>query len=118
MGTVSSGDGPPPERLGEAPVAACSAALPEISMEEIKKHSTKKDTWIIIDGKVYDLNKDSPLKGSHSNGEEKFLTDHPGGKKILIMQGGKDATEVFKEFHSKSILDKYGEALCIGIVKN
>ena len=106
----------------------------------MKKHADKKgkDTWIIIDGLVYDMNIDSPLKGGHSSGEPKFLTDHPGGKKVLIKQGdiqtyltlltgadrlirspsgGKDASEVFKEFHSKSILEKYGPPLCVGKVK-
>jgi len=85
----------------------------------VKKHADKKgkDTWIIIDGLVYDMNIDSPLKGGHSSGEPKFLTDHPGGKKVLIKQGGKDASEVFKEFHSKSILEKYGPPLCVGKVK-
>eukprot|EP00656_Telonema_subtile_P021165 TRINITY_DN221_c0_g1_i3.p2 TRINITY_DN221_c0_g1~~TRINITY_DN221_c0_g1_i3.p2 ORF type:complete len:130 (+),score=45.40 TRINITY_DN221_c0_g1_i3:86-475(+) len=89
----------------------------EYSWDEIKKHKSKTDTWIVIDGKVYDCNKDSPLKGSHSSGEDKFLADHPGGKKIIVMQGGKDASETFKEFHSKSILEKYGPGLCIGTVK-
>merc|ERR1711865_1299845 len=91
-----------------APLPA--AELPEYTIEEIKKHADKKgkECWIIIDGLVYDMNIDSPLKGGHSSGEPKFLTDHPGGK---------DASEVFKEFHSKSILEKYGPGLCIGKVK-
>lgn len=55
----------------------------------MKKHADKKgkDCWIIIDGLIYDMNIDSPLKGGHSSGEPKFLTDHPGGKKVLIKQG-------------------------------
>merc|ERR1711934_1335721 len=104
-------------RLAQHLAPEPAGALPEFTWDEIKKHATKTDTWIVIDGKVYDCNKSSPLKGSHSSGEDKFLADHPGGKKIIVMQGGQDASETFKEFHSKSILEKYGPALCIGTVK-
>merc|ERR1711907_454664 len=94
-----------------------AASLPEFTMDEVKKHNTKADCWIVIDGKIYDANRDSPLKGSHSSGQAKFLDDHPGGKKVVFMRAGKDASEAFSEFHNKSILKKYGEALCVGTVK-
>jgi cytochrome b involved in lipid metabolism len=61
------------------------------TMEEVKKHKTKKDAWIVIKNKVYDITK--------------WIPKHPGGE--AIMKGvGKDATELFMNnpAHSPSIL--------------
>ncbi|WVZ93161.1 hypothetical protein U9M48_039165 [Paspalum notatum var. saurae] len=48
--------------------------------EEISKHSTRKDCWIIIKDKVYDV---TP-----------YVEEHPGGDAILNNAGG-DSTEGF-----------------------
>ena len=79
--------------------------LPKLTMEEVKKHHTKKDCWIVIEGKVYDLSSDSPLQGSHSSGKAKFINDHPGGKKVLVRAAGTDATESFNEASPSPICD-------------
>lgn len=50
------------------------------SLSDISTHSTAKDCWLTIEGKVYDVTK--------------FIPTHPGGEAIL--QGcGKDATSMF-----------------------
>eukprot|EP00438_Fugacium_kawagutii_P019656 Skav214906 [mRNA] locus=scaffold4992:2772:2975:+ [translate_table: standard] len=53
-----------------------------LTMEEIAKHNTDKDCWVIVGDQVLDVTK--------------FLNDHPGGKKSIMMFAGKDATEEFR----------------------
>ena len=77
--------------------------MKEFSLEEINKHKTAKDCWIIIKDKVYDVTK--------------FLSDHPGGKKVLVRVGGKDATEQFYQLHKESVLEKVGKQYQIGTLK-
>jgi cytochrome b involved in lipid metabolism len=57
---------------------------------------------VIIHGGVYDL---TP-----------FLSEHPGGKKILLKHAGIDATEKFDAFHNASVLSKLGAQYLIGKV--
>ena len=55
--------------------------LVEYSVEEISKHNTMKDCWIIL--------------GSKENGGEKvydvtsYLNDHPGGPEVMLEYAGK-----------------------------
>eukprot|EP00164_Ancoracysta_twista_P002679 GFYU01003563.1.p1 GENE.GFYU01003563.1~~GFYU01003563.1.p1 ORF type:complete len:498 (+),score=153.23 GFYU01003563.1:29-1495(+) len=60
------------------------------SAQEVEKHNTKEDCWVIIHGGVYDLTD--------------FLGDHPGGVKPIRPYFGKDATQAFDLIHPKSIL--------------
>lgn len=65
----------------------------DLSLEEIMKHNTEEDCWVIIKDTVYDLTK--------------FLSDHPGGKKAIMLFAGKDATEEFDMLHPPNVLKKY-----------
>ncbi|XP_058743844.1 cytochrome b5-like [Vicia villosa] len=60
-----------------------------LTFEDVAKHNQKKDCWIIINKKVYDV---TP-----------FLDDHPGGDEALLSATGKDATLDFEDVgHSDS----------------
>lgn len=49
------------------------------TMEEIAKHASADDLWMVIEDKVYDMTS--------------FLDDHPGGRRLPLRSGGKDACE-------------------------
>ena len=74
--------------------------LPKYTMEEVAKHNTKDDCWIILDERVYDITS--------------FIDRHPGGVGPVVNMAGKDATEQFEMLHNKSVLKRYGKKLLIG----
>ncbi|KAJ3056228.1 hypothetical protein HK097_007711 [Rhizophlyctis rosea] len=76
--------------------------MPSFSVEQVAAHNSEKDVWIIVNGKAYDVTS--------------FLNDHPGGKKILLKVAGQDASKQFAQFHSPSVLEKYGPKLYKGDV--
>ncbi|KAL8480774.1 hypothetical protein ACS0TY_026791 [Phlomoides rotata] len=66
------------------------------TLSEVSEHNTKKDCWLVIGGKVYDVTK--------------FLDDHPGGDEVLLTSTGKDATEDFEDVgHSTAARAMLGE---------
>ncbi|KAE8682788.1 hypothetical protein F3Y22_tig00111237pilonHSYRG00037 [Hibiscus syriacus] len=59
------------------------------TLSQVAQHKSKKDCWIVIDGRVLNVTK--------------FQEEHPGGEEALIEWAGKDATQAFKDIgHSKS----------------
>eukprot|EP00929_Paragymnodinium_shiwhaense_P050250 TRINITY_DN2530_c0_g2_i1.p1 TRINITY_DN2530_c0_g2~~TRINITY_DN2530_c0_g2_i1.p1 ORF type:complete len:513 (-),score=152.97 TRINITY_DN2530_c0_g2_i1:509-2047(-) len=68
------------------------ASLPTMTMQEVAKHNTKEDCWLVIHGKAYDLTK--------------FARAHPGGSKLIYENAGMDATAPFDHTHPKDIMDR------------
>ena len=73
------------------------------SMEELKGHTSEKDVWMAIHGKVYDVTK--------------FVEDHPGGPEIMMEYAGADATEAFDDVAHSPAAHKQLEGLLIGQVE-
>ncbi|GAA5908234.1 hypothetical protein JCM6882_006777 [Rhodosporidiobolus microsporus] len=72
-----------------------------LTLEQVASHtSPDKGVWLVVEGGVYDVTD--------------FLDDHPGGKKILLNMAGKDATDKFRQFHSKKVLEKTAAPFLIG----
>ncbi|KAI8876973.1 acyl-CoA dehydrogenase NM domain-like protein [Backusella circina FSU 941] len=67
--------------------------LKSFQVEEVRRHSSSDDVWIIIDGSVYDLTR--------------FVDLHPGGAQPILEYAGKDATEAFYGLHRQDVLKKY-----------
>ncbi|KAI9833470.1 MAG: hypothetical protein M1819_003628 [Sarea resinae] len=53
-----------------------------VTYDEVAKHNRPGDIWLVIRDKVYDV--------------DGWLEDHPGGTRILLENGGTDATEVWE----------------------
>ena len=52
--------------------------------QEIHRHTSKEDCWLVIEKKVYDVSR--------------YMTEHPGGPWKLYGKAGEDATQSFKIF--------------------
>lgn len=59
-----------------------------ITMEEVAKHNSEEDCWIVVKNKVYDVNE--YIKSGV----------HPGGNASITMNAGEDTTEDFEAVHS------------------
>jgi len=55
--------------------------LQDYTVSEVSRHNSKKDIWIIVKDKVYDVTK--------------FLPEHPGTEASLMKWAGKDCTAPF-----------------------
>ncbi|CAF0780983.1 unnamed protein product [Rotaria sp. Silwood1] len=76
----------------------------QYTWDEIRRHSNKKDRWIVIDKHVYDVTN---------------WIKHPGGQVILNHYAGQDASEAFLAFHPNlALVQKYLKAFYIGDVIN
>mmetsp|Transcript_71737 Transcript_71737/g.115818 ORF Transcript_71737/g.115818 Transcript_71737/m.115818 type:complete len:584 (+) Transcript_71737:117-1868(+) len=79
---------PVPEVYGkESPQDAqtLTKELPKMTIEEVQKHDTREDAWIVIEDAIYEVTA--------------FAKDHPGGPLPIWGVAGRDATDHFLAFH-------------------
>jgi len=86
-----------------APAAAAKPAQKEYTLDEVAKHKTEKDCWVVVNGQVLDVTS--------------FLKDHPGGKQAILLYAGKDATAEFNMLHKPDVVGKYAPHTIIGTLK-
>src|ERR1043165_5219838 len=71
--------------------------------EEVARHNTPSDLWVIHNNKVYDVTE--------------FAVDHPGGPELIKEWGGKDVTKILVDSnlheHSDIAYEVLAE-LCMG----
>jgi len=105
---VSAGQAQPAQADTSSAAAPVAAAEPkktgEYTLDEVAKHNTEGDCWVVVNGRVLDVTK--------------FLPDHPGGKKSILLYAGRDATEEFNMLHKPDVVDKYAPSAIIGTLKN
>eukprot|EP00008_Paramoeba_atlantica_P005363 CAMPEP_0201488932 /NCGR_PEP_ID=MMETSP0151_2-20130828/20468_1 /ASSEMBLY_ACC=CAM_ASM_000257 /TAXON_ID=200890 /ORGANISM="Paramoeba atlantica, Strain 621/1 / CCAP 1560/9" /LENGTH=608 /DNA_ID=CAMNT_0047874365 /DNA_START=17 /DNA_END=1843 /DNA_ORIENTATION=- len=84
-----------------APAAPAPAAPQKVyTPEEVAKHNKDSDCWVIVNGEVLDVTG--------------FLSDHPGGKKPIMLFAGRDASTEFNLLHKPDVVEKYAPEVIIG----
>jgi flavocytochrome c len=96
----------PTSAPGAAPAAAPAASKTDRNKvwtkEEVAKHNSEADCWVIVNGQVLNVTS--------------FLKDHPGGKKAILLFAGKDASDEFNMLHKPDVVDKYAPESVIGVI--
>merc|ERR1719329_233528 len=87
---------------GAAAAAAAGGGGGGYTLEEVAKHTSKSDCWVVVDGQVLDVTK--------------FLGDHPGGELAILTFAGKDASEEFDMIHPPDVIGKYAPDAVIGVL--
>ncbi|KAK8857246.1 hypothetical protein PGQ11_013158 [Apiospora arundinis] len=64
----------------------------KIDAADVARHASPDDCWVVVNGKVYDLTK--------------FAPEHPGGADIVYTWAGKDASEIYNEFHTPQRIER------------
>jgi L-lactate dehydrogenase (cytochrome) len=72
-----------------------SGSTRKISTTEISKHSTAEDSWIVLNGEVWDVTY--------------FAPRHPGGYGIIANYLGGDASQAYNEVHGPDLVRKWLE---------
>mmetsp|Transcript_24334 Transcript_24334/g.44665 ORF Transcript_24334/g.44665 Transcript_24334/m.44665 type:complete len:137 (-) Transcript_24334:55-465(-) len=83
-----------------------TAAKPHraISMEEVKKHNTEKDCWIVMHGLVYALPRD-------------FLDKHPGGGDVVTAYAGQECTDAFEDIAHSDNAREWADDFIVGYLE-
>jgi cytochrome b involved in lipid metabolism len=84
---LAAGTVAPANTPANTPVAT-AAAEKVFTMKEVAAHATIDSCWFIVKGVVYDVTQS--------------IAKHPGGKKAILANCGKDATAAFETRGGKS----------------
>jgi cytochrome b involved in lipid metabolism len=90
-------------RSGAASSSPSRASEKTYTIDEVATHNKKEDIWVVVDGQVLDVTK--------------FLPDHPGGEKAILLYAGRDATEEFNMLHDPKVIPRYAPDAVIGRVR-
>merc|ERR1712241_1070491 len=72
------------------------------TMEEVAKHTSKSDCWVVVNGEVLNVTN--------------FLSEHPGGELAILTFAGRDASEEFNMIHPPDVIPKYAPDAVIGVL--
>jgi cytochrome b involved in lipid metabolism len=90
---------PPNESLVDL-ITDWRAALSLITVDEVAKHNSEDDCWIIVTG----VGSPSQKIGSDYYAPNyvydvtQFLKEHPGGKKVIMTYAGREVADIFLAF--------------------
>ncbi|KAM0232283.1 hypothetical protein ACHAP5_010803 [Fusarium lateritium] len=74
-----------------------------IPRAEVAQHNTTESCWIVIHGTVWDVTD--------------FLSEHPGGRTLILKSAGEDATAPYDEVHEPDLVTRIlSPEACLGTV--
>ncbi|KAJ0413474.1 cytochrome b5-like heme/steroid binding domain-containing protein [Aspergillus carlsbadensis] len=79
-----------------------TASTTRLTPEDVKRHTSAKDLFIIVHDRVYDITN--------------FVEEHPGGTDVLLELGGQDATEAFEEVDHSADAREVLHGLQVGVL--
>ncbi|WEW58174.1 hypothetical protein PRK78_003642 [Emydomyces testavorans] len=79
------------------------AADKEFTLQEVAAHDSKKDLYLVVNEKVYNVSS--------------FVDEHPGGEEVLLDVAGQDATEAFEDVGHSDEAREILDGLLVGKVK-
>lgn len=94
---------PPPSTAKASGYTQFKVPDQEYTAEEVAKHNSEADCWVIVKNVVLDLTK--------------FLDNHPGGKESIVKFAGQDATTSFDMLHEDNVIPRYAAECVIGRLK-
>merc|ERR1719181_705977 len=74
----------------------------QVHRDEVAKHSSKDDCWVVLNGHAYNLTS--------------FMNEHPGGAAIIAKYAGRDASKAFNPIHPKDIVNTLPASALLGPV--
>jgi len=83
----------PKPKVGELPSTP-------YTKEEVAKHDSREDAWVVINGYVYDVSR--------------FVEKHPGGWLPIVNMAGKDCTDAFENYHPAKVTTHMLPCYCVG----
>merc|ERR1712232_424553 len=72
------------------------------TVEEVAKHRSKDDCWVIVNGLVLDVTD--------------WLPVHPGGHQAIILFAGMDASTEWNQIHPPDVISRHARHTVIGQV--
>ncbi|XP_069755362.1 acyl-CoA 6-desaturase isoform X3 [Narcine bancroftii] len=79
----------------------CEKKITLYTWEEIQKHNSRTDKWLVIERKVYNITS--------------WALKHPGGLRVISHYAGEDATDAFQAFHPDlTFVRKFMKPLLVG----
>jgi len=79
------------------------AALPSYARDDVAKHSSRKDMWVVIGDRVYDFTR--------------YVDKHPGGDVAIMQHAGGDATVGFRGLQHPEHVNATAKKFLIGKLK-
>ncbi|CAI6335992.1 unnamed protein product [Periconia digitata] len=76
----------------QKPSSTNTETSPSVTVEEIQRHNTENDCWIVVDDVVWDITE--------------FASEHPGGSEVIYSHAGLDASETYNAAHAPSLLPR------------